>query len=455
MNSIEKISRIDKSNLNEEFYFRSLIEEAVHLKMLTEKDVERIQYECFELLARKTESYTRGESSSIRVETAEKIMNSNLYTIGIWLKSFNSADDAVQELNETKISDLCEKGRKRIETKLKSAHHIHMMVMKNLVNTKNYTYNATIIEGISGFFKIYNPDYEAQEIHITADYPLSNPVESLAGIEFVLKYLECIYYENMFCSFFSPDDIHHLLSGYAEDYCDLIINIYDHVLTVAIGCKVAETFAANLNITHVQRKYITRILSGKSDDEISMIILKANRELQEELSINNIYLKHYIENSLAKVISEVINAVQLNTIEKVFVEKKYPELNDKIYFLFGEKMDDEKYRSIVDEITQCRFLSDKILIIKNKISSLADLEDLLVDVELSEHEITAVIKELKAEEIAALAKYHPFVQKLEDEDISDAEKKLRQCLQSFIIREPLERRNFILKTIRILEDDRL
>ena len=157
---------------------------------------------------------------------------------------------------------------------------------------------------------------------------------------------------------------------------------------------------------------------------------------------------------MTKVIPEVINAVKLNTLEKVFVKKKHPELNEKIYFSFGEKMDDEKYRSIVDEITQCRFLSDKILIIKNKINSLADLEDLLLDAELSEHEITAVLKELKGEEIAALAKYHPFVQKIEDEDISDGEKKLRQCLQSFIIKEPLERRNIILKTIRILEDER-
>ncbi|MGB4438998.1 MAG: hypothetical protein WBJ13_07195 [Sedimentibacter sp.] len=65
---------------------------------------------------------------------------------------------------------------------------------------------------------------------------------------------------------------------------------------------------------------------------------------------------------------------------------------------------------------------------KHRKSSLADLEDLLLDVEFSEHEISAVLKELKMEEIAALAKYHPFVQKIEDEDISDAEKKLRQCL---------------------------
>lgn len=454
MNNIEKISRIDKCNLNEEFYFRSLIEEAVYLKMLTENDIERIQYDCFELLARKTESYTHGESSSVRVETAEKIMNSNLYTVGIWLKSFNSADDAVKELIETKISDLYENGRRRIETKIKSAKHIYMMVKGNLVNTKNYTYNATIIEGIKGFFKIYNPDYEAQEIHITADYPLCNPVENLSGIEFILKYLESIYYENMFCSFFSPDDIHHLLSGYAEDYNDLIINIYEYVLTAAIGCKVAEANASDLNITKFQIKHIAHILSGKSDDEISLIILKANKDLQVELSVNNIYLKQYIKNSLTKVISEVINAVKLNTVEKIFVEKKYPELNEKIYFSFGEKMDDEKYRSIVDEITQCRFLSDKILIIKNKVSSLADLEDLLLDAELSEHEITAVLKELKGEEIAALAKYHPFVQKLEDEDISDREKKLRQCLQSFIIKEPLERRNIILKTINILENNR-
>lgn len=39
--------------------------------------------------------YTSGDSSSIRVGVAESIMNANLYTVGIYLKSFRDLEDAL------------------------------------------------------------------------------------------------------------------------------------------------------------------------------------------------------------------------------------------------------------------------------------------------------------------------------------------------------------------------
>lgn len=198
MGNVKKTSIIDRSKLNEEFYFQSLLEEAYRSNMLLDADIEKIQFECLKLLAYKTERYNSGDSNSIRVEIAENIMKSNLYTIGIWLKSFTYADDAVKTLKDTKIFDLYNKGRKRIGSKLNAAKHIFTLVMQNKLDTDNQTYNDTIIDGIKGFFKIYNADYEAHDIHITADYPLCNSIENLVGIEFIQKYLESIYYENMF-----------------------------------------------------------------------------------------------------------------------------------------------------------------------------------------------------------------------------------------------------------------
>lgn len=452
MNSIEKSVLIDKRKLNEEFYFRSLIEEAFSLGMINEEEVENIQYQCMELLTVKIEKLNKGESSSVRVEIAEKIMKSNLYTVGIWLKSLTDADEAIKEIKKTHISLIYEKGRKRIDTKLNSARHIHMMVLKNLLKTYNYTYNATFKDGINGFFKIYNADYEAHEIHITADYPLSIPVSNLTGIEFVLKYLENVYYENMFCACFSSYDIEHLLFGYSKDYKLLVINIYEIVLTAAIGCKIAGKRALDLNIMPVHRKIIADALLVKSEQEIEKIVIKASEELEEELCINNVYLKHYIKNSLQKVISSVINAVRLNTFDNVFISKKYPELSGKFKFNYGFKMEDELYRSTVEEITQCRYLSDKLLIIKRKIKSMADMEDLLLDAELTHNEINAVLQGLDAVETAAMAKRHDFREGNEC-DLSKEELKLRNCIEKFINKQPEEQKKFIFKTISLMEDE--
>jgi hypothetical protein len=450
MNSIEKQFHINKQKLNEEFYFRSLIEEASSIGMIDEEEVENIQYQCLELLTCKIEKLNHGESSSVRVETAEKIMISSLYTIGIWLKTMTT-DEALKEIKRTKISLLYDKGRKRIDTKLNSARYIHMMVLKNLLKTENYTYNATLKEGIRGFFKIYNPDYEAHEIRITADYPLSIPISNLAGIEFILKYLENVYYENMFCAYFSPADIEHLMLGYSEDYKNLVINIYDIVFAAAIGCKIAGKKAIDLNLTKIQLKVAKDILSGKSEEEIRQLVIESNIDLQMELNINNNNLKEYMQDSLAKVVSALINSAKTNTFESVFISKKFPELNNKFKFDYGIKMEDEFYRSIVEEIVQCRYLSDKLMIIKNKITSMADMDDLLLEDGLLENEINAVLQMLDMIEISALAKRHDFREENRS-DLSNEELKLRNCLENFITMQTDNQKMFILKSIDLMED---
>ena len=453
MNSIEKISFIDRSKLNEKFYFQSLLEEAYRCNLLCEAEIKKIQFECLELLAYKVERYNQGDSSSIRIEDAENIMISNLYTIGIWLKSFQSVDDAIKELKGTKIRDIYNYGRNKIDTLLRSTNHIHKMVIQNMIHTENHTYSSTVIDGIKGFFKLYNPDFEAQEIHITADYPLCNQVENLAGIEFIQKYLECIYYENVFCSHFSTDNIHHMLCGYDIGYKDLVINIFEQVLTTAIGCNLAGIDAVNLNISEDQINILYDLLYNKSKEDIEEIILKANENLQEELSINSIPLKQYMKKSLSSIISVVCHAVKANTLEKVFIAQKYPELNPKLNFSFGDKMDDKLYRITIEEIMQCRFLSDKISIIKNSIHSLADLEELFFDAELSVDEITEVFKELELIELSALAKHHPFKPDIEAVYLSEAEQEFRLCLHNFITNLPFAKKNRILNTITMLDDN--
>lgn len=452
MNNIEKLFHIDREKLNEEFYFKSLIGEASRLGMLHEEEFEKIQYQCLELLSYKIEKLNQGESSSVRVEIAEKIMISNLYTVGLWLKSLSDADEALKEIKETNILLLYEKGRKRINTKLNSARYIHMMVLKNLIKTENYTYNATLKDGINGFFKIYNPDYEAHDIRITADYPLSISVGNLAGVEFVLKYLENTYYENMFCAYFSSDDIEHLMFGYSKDYKLLVINIYDIVLAAAIGCKIAGKKALDLNITKFHRKVASDVLFGKTEEEIRQIVIEANRDLQMELNINNNNLKEYMEDSLVKVVAVLTNAAKTNTFESVFVSKKFPELNNNFKFDYGIKMEDELYRSIVEEIVQCRYLSDKLMIIKRKIKSMADMEDLLLEDEISENEIDAVLEGLEMIETAALLKRHDFREE-SDFDLSKNEMKLRNCLENFISIQPENQKKLILKTCDLMEDD--
>jgi hypothetical protein len=450
MENIEKISLIDKTKLNAEFYFTSLLEEAYGHGTLSDIDIERIQITCLELLAYKTERYTGGESSSVRVEVAESIMKSNLYTIGLYLKSFPCPDDAVNILKEQSITDIYYNGRKRIEIKLKAAKYLHYLVLNNLIDTENHTYSSTVVDGIKGFFKIYDADYEAHEIHITCDYPVCNPITKFVGIEFIEKYLESIYYENMFSNRFSAKEVHHLLCGYDEHYEDLIFNLFEQILTCAIGCILAKTDITALNFSAIQVEYIYSILSEKSREEAEIIITDAYHRLIGEPGISNLGLQKYIKKAIPRIISNVITAVKNDKLERVFIQPKHPELNPKIAFSFGEKMDNEKYRSIINEIMQCRFTSDKITIIKNEIHTLSDLEDLFSDAELTAEETVEVLNELDIAEIAALAKQHPYKSEIEAVDLSESEIAFRFCLNNYISSLSQEKQAMISKAISMM-----
>ena len=134
-------------------------------------------------------------------------MHSNLYTVGIYLKRF-SPDDGINEMINKNFIDMYADSKKLIYRKIKVAKSLYYKVIKTKLFTENETYNSTLVGGISGFFLIYDPEFEAYNIKITADYPLySNIIGKYDGIEFIEKYLQAIWYENELCNIFSSKDI--------------------------------------------------------------------------------------------------------------------------------------------------------------------------------------------------------------------------------------------------------
>ena len=264
-------------------------------------------------------------------------------------------------------------------------------------------YKSTIEDGINGFFKLYYPEFGAHEIHITADYPLHQKIEPLKGIEFINKYLEWIYYENLFCSFFSSEDIHNLLSGYDKNYSDIPFNIYERVLLSALGCELAGKDYRHLEIDESSLEKLFIIFNKKTKIQIQDILKSGLEGLRRNLNLNE-SLMRYLNNSLNQLAVLIENSIINNTLDRVFVVPRYYDNLNKLIVSFGIKMDDEKYRKIIDEIRQCRHFSDKKNIIKLEVNSLGDLEDVLIDADLTEDEILRILDELNLGEVAALAK---------------------------------------------------
>lgn len=454
MTNIEKRQIIRSRKLSSEAYFTWILQEAYACGLLYDSEIENLQMECIKFLAYKSERYNSGDSSSIRVEVAENIMKSNLYTIGLYLKSLPDGDCAVSELKTGKIPEMYQKGRDLINERLRTAKTIYRLVRKNRIATPNYTYNATLsADGIGSFFKLYNPDYEARETPASIDYQLCNPVDNLVGIEFIQKYLENLYLENEFCRYFAAEDIHHLLSGYDVGYKDLLINIFQQVLTGAIGCSLVKRSVVKLDVSRGDIQCLYNKLSEYNEDLLASEIRKAAGKVLEELDAVNPAVRRYVAKSLTGIIANITFAVKMDTLDKIFVAKVNPDLKPRIRFLSGTKMDNEDYRKFIGELSECRYLSDKLELIKEKIRSFGDMEDMLFDAQLSKEEIISVFGILGDIELAALIRRHPIMTDIQAVDLPEEEVKLRSYLKSYIVQLEAERQGRISEMVNNLVDD--
>ena len=326
MNEIEVISKIKREKLDERNYFKTLIEAAFEEQMIIEDDIVNFQMQILQLMDEIVYKYNGVDSSSIRKEIMEDISNSNIYTISIYLKSFRNPDEAIKSIKEQGLEIAYQEGRKKIDKMLNIIRLMYIKVKQNKLNIENATYNDTIIGGIQGFLKIYNPDFKAQDMKITADYPLyNNLIGKLDGVEFIKEYLSSIYLENLFCKKFSEEKIKYLLYGYSQDYKELIINIFEIVLLEVIACKLVKRDVQDLSISIAELNEIYLMLENKDKSEIENIINLVYKEICNELILDNEELQRYIKKNLSSVVEIITNAVKQKTLDKVFIQQKFVE----------------------------------------------------------------------------------------------------------------------------------
>ena len=256
----------------------------------------------------------------------EDISNSNIYTISIYLKTFRNPDEAIKNIKKQGLMIAYQEGRKKIDKMLNIIRVMHIKVKQNKLNIQNDTYNDTLIGGIQGFLKIYDPDFKAQDMKITADYPLyNNLIGKLNGVEFIKEYLSSIYLENLFCKKFSEEKIKYLLYGYSHDYQELIINIFEIVLLEAIACKLVKRNIQDLTISTSELNKIYLMFEYKDKVEIKNIINEIYKEISNELLLDNEELQRYIKKNLNSLVEIINNAVKQNTLDKVFITQKFVE----------------------------------------------------------------------------------------------------------------------------------
>lgn len=408
MNHIEKQGLKEIRSLDAASFFHLLVTEGCRLSLISPGQLEALQYQIIELLTEQLNRWTGGQSSSVPVETGQQIQQSVFYTAGYYLKSLPDPECALEALKGNPLKDIFLQGKQLIEINLKEAKELLRSIQGAPLATDVFAYNDTLANGLPMFFTSYDMDYEAHETPASIDYPLSSDNMNQTGIEYIHGYLQKLHLENEFCQSFSNEEIHCLLRGYDRQYKELLFNIYELVLVNAVGSQLLGRNEIDLNISCYDRQYLRQSLIPLSALELDQLTDEAVSRLCCKLSNTNALMEKHIKASSARLKSRLKNALETDSLEKLFLSADEDAEEPLLKFEDKTRLDHDSFRRLADDIRDCRFISDKIILLHRSPLGITDLVDLLEGSCFFDDEFYEVFKSLEEIQLALLMKKIPF-----------------------------------------------
>lgn len=399
MNNIVDIETIIKNEIDNNNYIETLLSSLLKYDLITIEDYEQITFKFLNLLSIKIKKYTGELTSSVPIAVARNINDSNMWTIGLYLKKF-SIKKNIQLLIDYDINKLYNLGKQELDNSIsKTKFFYKMIVLNNLIITENYFYNSTLKDGIDGFFKIYNPDYDSKNISITVDYEVFLERPKFKGIEFIKKYLEYINCENVFCKQFDFQKINKLLKKIYFNYEDMPINIFEHILTISIILEYLKKDIFELDIFSLDVSYLYTDYNTNSKDYSDGLNIAYNT-LKEKLKLD-IKTINYMDKCSKTIIKKIIYFTKTDNLEILLGQKEITQIE----YVMKPKMDDNKYREILNLLNQSN-IDEKVDIIKNNVDSLYDIIDIFENVDFKSEEIFKIFDNFQIAELMVLKKWY-------------------------------------------------
>jgi len=283
---------------------------------LTEDDEIKIQSKLWQLLARRTELYTMGDSSSVRVETAQELLQSINFCLDVYLKQSRNT----KKLFVTAyLEELFALGQKALEGQIDLGKRLYNKACLTAPEIENISYKDTL-RSIGGFFKQYDYRFFAHLIPCDIDYQLCHAVnESLKGVEYINQYLGRIIIENDFVRSFEKNRVESLLKSYCSDYKGLLINIYEPVAANAVGLALLHEDVKALNITASDCERLTRLFEPLSVTPAKTALNEAADRACTELGISDPSSVRYLRKTAEELYPRIEAALGHDNLGGIFL----------------------------------------------------------------------------------------------------------------------------------------
>lgn len=298
-----------------------LITSAGHLTetALSDEEMLAVQVKLWQLLARRTRKYTKGDSTSVPVETAEELLKSLCFTLGEYLKEKGQTPKLLLDAELEELNKLFNCGVKVIEGKIETGKELWRSACLGAPSVENLSFRHTL-QSIGGFFRYYDYRFLAHQIPCDIDYQLCRPVpDHNLGIEFINEYLRRVIIENNILRPFETGLVIRLLERYCPDYKGLLINLCEPVIVNAIGLTLIGTDPLTLDITESDRIALAGLFRQLPEKRARLALEEAAGQLCLALGIKEPVHQDYLAWTSADLYPRLSAALPHGDLKGIFL----------------------------------------------------------------------------------------------------------------------------------------
>lgn len=362
----------------------------------------RLQAELYGLLAREAERFAMGDSS-LPAETAQALFHCLRFTLGVRLKPAG-LEEAARLLQARSMRDLLREGREAVKALVNEAHALYAALTALPFSTANRAYRDTVLTALPEFFGKYDVLQAAQEIPCSIDYPLAWPVEGLEGAEYIREYIARLLAEIRFLLPFRPGAVRRLLRGYCPDPDEQLINLFEPVFCNALGRLLLGKDPLPLDMPAQAQRLLLERLAALNAQARAETVRAAVQRLPQALKLppdDEVLLACLYR--AGEALLPHIEVCLAQNLPGPFTAFPAKQPRPSVRMRERKPMPDEALRALIGEMQACRFLSDKLAMLRQDVHTLSDWLE-IVPLCFAGEEYGAVYALLTPEELAAVAR---------------------------------------------------
>lgn len=278
-----------------------------------------MDYEMEELVpivGKLAEAYTGFDSTSITYEKAQQLMEAVLYCIHE-LKENGESQLAAGPGDRMPASLAYKAGAELVKAKTRDGLERYSEILNEFNDYGNRCLSDTFRNGLSEFFRRYDPVFAPHYSILTLDYPVLRDLSGYEGIDKIYEFIRCIGLEQKFLRPFGGEMAETILLRNRNDYREMIDNVCQIVFTAVMGSMLAGKSVGHKLEQH-DYENIRELSMDCQGTELLEKIARGTEALVREYYGGDKELLAYLEGTVRGIEARIRNGVRYGGLWRIF-----------------------------------------------------------------------------------------------------------------------------------------